>query len=134
MLVLAACSGERIAPLVVDPQTEALLIQFAADDFRQHVAAQGVMFRGVHAGDLRGDNGVVRHILCGEFLAPDQDRWDAFATIQTEPYENWLGSSADVHCQQSGLALDTKRDLSDALNARYGKASEPGKPPVSPKP
>ena len=132
MLVLAACSGERVAPPAVDPRTETLLIQFAADDFRQHVAAQGVRFRGVHAGDLRGDNGRIRHILCGEFRAPDQDGWNAFATIQTEPYENWLGSSAEVHCQQRGLALESKRDLSDALNARYDQASKPAMQPAGP--
>ena len=59
--------------------------------------------------------------MCGEFLpaeAHGEDGWTAFATIKTNPYEQWLGNQAAGFCGASTIAWDGEEDLSSALQSR----------------
>ena len=100
--------------------SETFLIQSAASDFRSHVAPNGVSFRNVHAGVMRGGNGSTVNLICGEFhAADDAAHWEPFATLRTEGYENWLGASAATYCQGPNTTLDGNRDLAAALGRQY---------------
>ena len=119
--VLASCTDAP--PTTTAPaetaSPEASLIEFAASDFRLHVVRDGAEFRNVHPGELRGGDGAARSLICGEFRRPGQEAWAAFATIRTDPYENWLGGSALGSCSGANTTLDPSRDLSAALAERY---------------
>ena len=124
VLLLAGCQGgeQRVAhpPATVAGNLEAFLLESAASDFRNHVAAEGVSFRNVHVGVFRGDNGSTVNLMCGEFRTADSAAdWELFATLRTEGYENWLGGSAAAYCRGSNTILDTNRDLAAALSAKY---------------
>lgn len=59
--------------------------------------------------------------MCGEFLAAEEGakaEWTPFATIQTAPYEQWIGPQAAGLCQSSAVAWSKVGDLSSALQSR----------------
>jgi hypothetical protein len=49
----------------------------------------------------------------------NKEEWTHFATIKTDPYEQWMGSNALTYCQDSKEITYTKIDLSIALKSRY---------------
>lgn len=125
-LLLAGCQaseqGAFDASTTVGGNSETFLIQSAAADFRSHVAPTGVSFRNVHPGVMRGDNGSTVSLICGEFRTSDDvDAWEAFATLHTEGYENWLGAAAASYCHQPNTVLDANRDLADVLGRQYNR-------------
>jgi len=97
------------------------LLTAAATDFHTHRPPDPVRFRGVRLGHNITPSGEMLYILCGQFL-PAQDggnaQWIPFATIKTDPYEQWIGSQASPFCQSSSVIWDEVGDLSASLQNR----------------
>jgi hypothetical protein len=117
--------ASRIAPLALalslstaigQPQPEAPppLLAHAAADFRQHTQPLPDQFRRVHVGQFTAPDGRSRTVLCGEFKAGARGPWTRFATVQTDPYEQWLGDGAQGFCKAPGFKPAGK-DWSTAL-------------------
>ena len=98
-----------------------VLLGYAATDFRAQRAPQPVEFRNVRIGYVLTSDGAKQHRLCGEFLpAGDggKGNWSSFATIQTDPYEQWLGGSTLTFCKDPGMKWD-REDLTARMQARF---------------
>jgi hypothetical protein len=113
----AYASGERL-----DSVTQRLL-GYAASDFRAHSAVAQV--RNVRLGHVLTAKGQKQHLVCGEFLPAHseggQREWTTFATIETHPYEQWLGGQAESWCKHSKVNWEKNvGDLSAALRSRLG--------------
>lgn len=52
-------------------------------------------------------------------MSADAQHWSPFATIQTDPYENWLGDIAKAHGAESTTDLAKGRDLAEPLTGQY---------------
>jgi hypothetical protein len=117
LAVLALALTLTAGPAVGQAQpasAEATLLKHAADDFRQHTTPPPDHFRRVHLGQFTAPDGRTRTVLCGEFKAGEPGRWARFVTVQTDPYEQWLGDSAEGWCKRPGFK-PTGKDLSAAL-------------------
>ena len=79
------------------------LVAHAAEDFRQHTQPLPSQFRRVHQGLFTAPDGRTRTVLCGEFKAGERSPWTNFATVQTDPYEQWLGDGAQGFCRSPGF-------------------------------
>lgn len=123
MLLLAACSGPALDRGQSRPQPQSqeapvdLLLEFAAADFDAHRPPYPDQVRDVRLGYLVNADGGRQHMLCGEFLPQGESNWVAFATIKTDPYEQWIGAQAEAFCEQAG-AVWIEGDLSSALQSR----------------
>ena len=108
-------SGERL-----DSVTQ-MLLGYAASDFRAHSAAVAQV-RNVRVGHVLTAKGQKQHLMCGEFLSAHsegQREWTTFATIKTDPYEQWLGGQAESWCKHSKVNWEKNvGDLSSALRSR----------------
>jgi hypothetical protein len=95
------------------------LVAYAASDF----AAGATRVAAVRDVRLRAraDDDVAETLLCGMFRRTDQDAdaWIAFATVLTDPYEQWLGGQAEAMCARAD-AVSGVEDLTPALQARLG--------------
>jgi hypothetical protein len=123
--VLAACGTApvprdqlhpRNAPL--NPESEFLLTS-AARDFHANRGSYPARFRGVRSGYFVNADGTRQYRLCGEFQPArggGAAEWIRFATIRTDPYEQWLGGQAAPYCD-SGMTWDDG-DLSSVLQSR----------------
>jgi hypothetical protein len=111
----ASTSGEQL-----DSVTQSLL-GYAASDFGAHspVVAQ---VRNVRVGHVLTARGEKQYLLCGEFVPAHSERkgeWTTFATIKTDPYEQWLGGQAESWCKNAKVKWkENGRDLSSALRTR----------------
>jgi hypothetical protein len=93
----------------------------SAKDFHDHQPPIPVNFRNVQVRNLIGPNAENNYMICGQFLALDKqsrDEWTSFATIKTDPYEQWIGSNALTYCQDSKAISYKINDLSSALKNR----------------
>ena len=98
------------------------LLDLAAKDFHDHQPPVPLGFRNVQFKYLTNPNEEKTYIICGQFLNKDnqnKEEWTHFATIKTDPYEQWMGSNALAYCQDSKEITYTKIDLSIALKSRY---------------
>jgi hypothetical protein len=98
------------------------LLDVAAKDFHDHQPPVPLGFRDVQFKYLTRPNEEKTYIICGEFLNKDnqnKEEWTHFATIKTDPYEQWMGSNAFTYCKDSKEITYTKIDLSIALKSRY---------------
>ena len=98
------------------------LLDAAAKDFHDHQPPVPLGFRNVQFKYLTKPNEENIYIICGQFLNQDsqnKEEWIHFATIKTDPYEQWMGSNALTYCQDSKEITYTKIDLSIALKSRY---------------
>ncbi len=98
------------------------LLDVAAEDFHDHQPPVPLGFRNVQFKYLTKPNEEKTYIICGQFLNQDnqnKEEWIHFATIKTDPYEQWMGSNALSYCQDSKEITYTKTDLSVALKNRY---------------
>jgi hypothetical protein len=97
------------------------LVSAAATDFHTHRPPYPARFRDVRIGHVMTSKGEKQYILCGQFL-PEQEiadaEWTPFATIKTDPYEQWIGVQASGLCQQSSIAWDEEGDLSSSLQSQ----------------
>jgi len=111
----ASASGEQL-----DSVTQTLL-GYAASDFRAH-SLPVAQVRNVRVGHVLTAKGQKQHLVCGEFLpvqSEGQREWTTFATIETHPYEQWLGGQAESWCKHSKVSWEKNvGDLSSALRSR----------------
>lgn len=124
-LVLAACGTAPAARRQPHPQNASpspaveFLLTAAATDFHTNRGSYPARFRNVRSGYFVMADGTRQYRLCGEFL-PARDgstaEWIRFATITTDPYEQWLGGSAAPYCDLS-MTWDPG-DLSSLLQSR----------------
>lgn len=137
-LVLAACSTapvtRRESPAVSPTQVPAherqnasvdsvvqFLLKAAATDFHTHRPPDPVRFRDVRIGHMMTPSGEEQYMLCGQFLPAQEGskaEWTPFATIKTDPYEQWIGHQAAGVCQSSSVNWDKVGDLSSSLQSR----------------
>lgn len=106
------------------------LVAISASDF----AANGPRPDGFRNVDLRyreNDHGARSYMLCGQFRVSSgpKPEWADFATIKTDPYEQWLGGSATDMCARAVPVPADGNDLSSALqSALEGNAPATGTP------
>ncbi|MBK8880027.1 MAG: hypothetical protein IPN74_16250 [Haliscomenobacter sp.] len=94
------------------------LIGFSADDFYKNQQPLPTSFRNVQIKYSIKQNKEIMYILCGQFTTQDnqnRDEWTDFATIITDPYEQWIGSNALTYCEKSKEIRYTKAKLSTEL-------------------
>ena len=97
------------------------LLDMSAQDFYDHQPPVPVGFRNVQIKYLTKPDKEKTYLICGQFLDKDNDdkqEWTCFATIKTDPYEQWIGSNALAYCQDSKEIIYRKIDLSIALKSR----------------
>lgn len=97
------------------------LLDVSAQDFYDHQPPVPVGFKEVKFKYLTRPNKERIYLICGQFLDKDnqnKQKWTFFATIKTDPYEQWIGSNAQTYCQDSKEIMFTKIDLSIALKSR----------------
>jgi hypothetical protein len=120
----AASSAQTYAPELQNASRDSVvefLLTAAATDFHTHRPPDPVRFRDVRLGHVLAPAGVVRYVLCGQFLPAQVDgkaEWMDFATIKTSPYEQWIGAQARAFCQGSSFVWDDVGDLSSLLQSR----------------
>lgn len=105
-----------LASAVAQPPTDPAppLLMHAAEDFRQHSQPLPDQFRRVRLGQFTAPDGRMRTVLCGEFKAGLRSPWTPFATVQTDPYEQWLGDAGRGFCRAPGFK-PVGKDLSGTL-------------------
>ena len=104
----------------MDPAVQFLLTA-AATDFHTHRPPYPVRFRDVRIGHVMTPGGEEQYMLCGQFLPAQETgdaEWTAFATIRTDPYEQWIGAQASAWCQQTSITWDEEGDLSSLLQSQ----------------
>lgn len=111
----ASASGKQL-----DSVTQSLL-GYAASDFGAHPPAVAQV-RNVRVGYVVTAQGKKQYLLCGEFVPAHSERkgeWTTFATIKTDPYEQWLGGLAESWCRNPKVNWEkSEGDLSSALQSR----------------
>lgn len=105
------------------------LVEYSASDF----AAGGSRPEGFRNVELRyreDDHGVRSYMLCGQARmdAGGKADWVDFATIKTDPYEQWIGGAATDMCARAVRILPDGNDLSVALQTTLGQGPHAGKP------
>lgn len=127
-IVLLACGspappGDRSVPRDAStPPTVDSLMTWAATDFRRQRSPRPVRFRAVRSGYLATSGGARQYRLCGEYSPASEGgdaEWIPFATIQTSPYEQWIGDQALTFCRDAQMTWDDG-DLSARLLGRLG--------------
>jgi hypothetical protein len=94
------------------------LLSTAATEFKMPSPLTPVAFRRVRVGYF-SDTSPGRYVLCGSVQSstPQKTEWIQFATIQTSPYEQWLGGVAESVCRSKKVKWYTG-DLSADLLKR----------------
>ena len=112
-----SASGEQLDAIAQS------LIGYAASDFGRHSQAV-TQVRNVRLGHVSTAEGNKQYFLCGEFMPALGERkgeWTPFATIRTDPYEQWLGMQAATWCRHAEVKWEANRgDLSSVLASRLG--------------
>jgi len=123
LFCLVGCStavpnqGEPVA----EQNPSGFLIQASATDFYQHTG-KSIRFRGVRLGYELNSESVKQFLMCGEFMPLDagsNGTWSRFATIKTEPYEQWLGAQASGMCDRTSIVWEDQEDLSGRLQNAF---------------
>lgn len=97
------------------------LLNMSAKDFFENQPPMPIGFRNVEVRNLTAENKGDNYMICGQFLTQDKqgkEEWTSFATIKTDPYEQWIGSNALTYCQAAKAIVYKKYDLSSALKNR----------------
>jgi hypothetical protein len=115
-------SSENISKIVTQNDTIEVvvnsLIDFSANDFYKNQQPLPTAFRNVQIKYSLKPNKEILYILCGQFTTQDNqnsDEWTHFATIITDPYEQWIGSNALTYCENSNETPYSKANLSREL-------------------
>lgn len=94
------------------------LLNAAATDFHMSQMRKPLEFRNVRAGYQVISGNDLQYVLCGEFMEQQKEEWMPFATIKTEPYEQWLGRQALSICEDPAITFGNDKDLSKKLKNR----------------
>jgi hypothetical protein len=75
------------------------LLSTASNEFKRPGPLKAVGFREVRVGYF-SDTAPGRYVLCGSVQSSgvQKTEWIRFSTIQTSPYEQWLGGVAESIC------------------------------------
>lgn len=106
------------------------LVAWSASDFSDH-GPRPEKVGNVHVRYAEKDGGERSYMLCGQFLPAGGTGadWTRFATIRTDPYEQWIGGQAEAICERALPLPGSDDDLSAALQARLsGGATPTGQP------
>jgi len=95
----ADATPSGVAPTAPSGEVIEFLLSTAAEEFRASPSVRAVAFRKVRVGYF-AEGGVGRYVLCGRVQSVNAQKaeWIPFATIQTSPYEQWLGGVAESIC------------------------------------
>ncbi|KQX97681.1 hypothetical protein ASD22_10675 [Rhodanobacter sp. Root480] len=102
---------------------------YTVSDFASH-GPQPDGFRHVKLRFRETDTGTRSYLLCGQVHIGTgaKAEWADFATIKTDPYEQWLGGPAADMCAKA-TPVTGGRDLAPLLEQQLGpKASQPTAP------
>lgn len=121
-LALSAWASATAQPLPAEAAQT--LLTHAASDFRAHMKPPPTDFRRVRLGQLASTDGHPRPVLCGEFRTGPKAPWTAFATIQTDPYEQWIGGTATGYCKPPTFKASGLQDFSGALKERMNTPAD----------
>lgn len=94
------------------------LLDAAATDFHMSQISKPLEFRNVRAGYQVISGNDLQYVLCGELMEQQKEEWMPFATIKTEPYEQWLGRQALSICEDPAIIFENENDLSKKLKDR----------------
>lgn len=126
-LLLGAAAGtgaHESSAYVQDLQDS--LVAHSASDFAASASRPGG-FRKVGLRYRENDHGARSYMLCGQ-ARMGAGHWVDFATIKTDPYEQWIGGAATDMCARAvSISLDGN-DLSGALQNKLGHGPEARKP------
>jgi hypothetical protein len=111
-----AISTEMYIP--VPDSVTSILLDAAATDFHMSQLSKPLEFRNVKIGYQVISANNMQYMLCGEFLEQQKEEWLPFATIKTEPYEQWLGRQATAFCEDPAMIFENEKDLSENLKNR----------------
>ena len=131
----AASPGRGLASGGPNPSTDSpmeFLVTSAATDFQAHHPPVVERFRHVRFGHVMTPTGEKQYKLCGEFLPQQRDgkaAWTPFATIKTDPFEQYIGFQAASWCQRSQFVQDGNEDLSSILQKRLDSMRQAEKTP-----
>ena len=115
----AAAGAQQSGAYVQDLQDS--LVAFAASDFAAH-GPPPAGFRNVDLRYRENDHGARSYMLCGQFRGSSgsEPDWADFATIKTDPYEQWIGGSATDMCARAVPVSPDSKDLSPELQSVLG--------------
>ena len=115
----ALASAQQVGTYVQDLQDS--LISFAASDFATH-GPRPAGFRDVDLRYRENDHGARSYMICGQFRLTSESEpdWADFATIKTDPYEQWVGDSAADMCARAIPVSPDSKDLSPELQSVLG--------------
>lgn len=124
LMGMPVCQGAEPDAAAASPaETRALLLDHCAADFRAGNPETPVRVRRVRLGHVAGPTAAGTDFLCGEYQVAGKvgrPSWQKFATIRTNPYEQWLGAMATGWCASKGIrwqAGDLSRELQTRLAA-----------------
>ena len=108
-----ACHAQELSDAIQDS-----LVAWSSHDFSEHGPSVESV-RNVHVRFATLSSGERSYVLCGQFHAVSDNAdavWTHFATIMTDPYEQWVGAMAESHCERAQF-IDHPKDLSAALQS-----------------
>lgn len=128
LLVCASTTGAHESSAYVQNLQDSL-VAYSASDFAAS-ASRPDGFRKVDLRYRENDHGARSYMLCGQARvgAGAKAEWVDFATIKTDPYEQWIGGSATDMCTRAVTVSLDGNDLSAALQKKLGHSPEAGKP------
>jgi hypothetical protein len=105
------------------------LVAYSASDFAASDSRPDD-FRKVGLRYRENDHGARSYMLCGQARmgAGAKADWVDFATIKTDPYEQWIGGTATDMCARAVPISTDGSDLSAALQAKLDDNPPAGKP------
>ena len=124
-LLGASVTAQANAPGATLPGLGGELISWAVSDFSTTDSIPDKV-RDVHIRYATTGSGERSYMLCGYFLRNSGDpdaTWVAFATIKTDPYEQWIGGQAEALCERAKVLAEPTDDLTDELQARLNAAA-----------
>jgi hypothetical protein len=130
VLLLGAAAGTGAHESSADIQgLQDSLVAYSASDF----SASDSRPDGFRKVDLRyreNDHGARSYMLCGQARMGTGAKadWVDFATIKTDPYEQWIGGTATDMCVRAIPISPDGSDLSVALQAKLDHGTHAGNP------
>ncbi len=104
---------------------EDAIAAYTVSDFSSH-GPRPNGFRQVNLRFVETDSGMRSYMLCGQVRIGTgaKAEWADFATIKTDPYEQWLGDQATSMCAKA-TPVTGGRDLAPLIEKQMGsKASQ----------